>query len=276
MRATDPSDLRGASVVVTGSTRGFGRVLVRKLAERGARVVVSGPVEAESEALAAELVAEGHDAVWSRGDVTDPDDVQALLRTAVDAFGDVDVWINNAAYETPSMARVLDFDPSVWERTTAVNVVGTGRCTLAALERMVAQGHGTIVNVTGRGDDLRPTKFSAPYGASKAWIRAFTRTLRGEYAGSGVNLVAFNPGIMTTERMERAHFPDGHENAKVERQLETVTRILGDPPEVAADKLIAFLASPSRATRKELRLITPVHAAKGVGAEVRRRVRRNA
>jgi len=212
--------------------------------------------------------------VWSRGDVNSAADVSALVSTAVEAFGRIDVWVNNAAYETPGMARVLDFSPEVWERVTQVNVLGTGRCTLAALERMLSQGHGTIVNVTGRGDALRPTRFSAPYGASKAWIRSFTRTLRGEYAGSGVSLVAFNPGIMTTSRMGGAHFAPGHENPKVERQLETVTRILGDPPEVAAERLVEYLAAPTGKRRKELRVLGPKRAAQGVAAEFSRRVRR--
>ena len=169
----------------------------------GARVVVSGPVLGrERGAAPPNSCAAGHDAVWSRGDVTVADDVRALARTAVDAFGEIDVWINNAAYETPSMARVLDFDRRrSGSAPPQVNVLGTGRCTLAALERMLAQGHGTIVNVTGRGDDVRPTKFSAPYGASKAWMRAFTRTLRSEYAGSGVNLVGVQPG----DHDDRAH-----------------------------------------------------------------------
>lgn len=271
MSAVDLNELRGRSVVVTGSTRGFGRVLAVRLAELGTRVVVSGPFLAESEQLATDLVAAGHEAVWAPGDVTNPEDVRGLVAAAVGAFGGIDVWVNNAAYETPGMARVLDFAPEVWERVTEVNVLGTGRCTLAALERMITQGHGLIVNVTGRGDDLRPTKYSAPYGASKAWIRSFTRTLRNEYAGSGVSLVAFNPGIMTTSRMGDAHFAPGHEDPKVERQLATVTRILGDPPDVAVERLVEFLASPASTRRKDFRILGPRRAARGLVAEASRR-----
>jgi NAD(P)-dependent dehydrogenase (short-subunit alcohol dehydrogenase family) len=274
--AGDLAALRGRRVVVTGSTRGFGRSLVTRLSELGARVVVAGPFPDEARALADELTAAGGDAVWSPGDVTQEADVQAMLRTAVDSFGGVDVWINNAAYETPGMARVLDFPGetgAVLDRTTAVNVVGTGRCTLVALEHMVGVGRGVIVNVTGRGDDVRPTPFSAPYGASKAWVRAFTRTLRKEYADSGVNLVAFNPGIMTTARMERAHFlEDDPAAAKTEKMLDGVTRVLGDPPEVAAERLIAFLASPRSQKAKDLRLIGPVRIARGLKDEAGRLV----
>jgi len=271
----DLDALRGRSVVVTGCTRGFGRVLVSRLAALGARVVVSGPVDAESEQLAAELVAAGGEAVWCPGDVTVAAQVDGILATAVEVFGRVDVWVNNAAYETPGMARVLDFPAEVWERTTEVNVLGTGRGTVVALRRMLLQGHGVIVNVTGRGDDLRPTKFSAPYGASKSWIRAFTRTLRAEYRASGVNLVAFNPGIMATPRMQRARFEQPTvEQERTERQMEAVVRVLGDPPEVAAEALVRFLASPRARTAKELRLITPARVVRGVSGEVRRRVRK--
>lgn len=270
----EPTALRGRRVVVTGSTRGFGRTLVVRLAELGARVVVSGPSADESRAVVAEITAVGGEAVWSPGDVTRAEDVDAILRTAVDAFGGVDVWVNNAAYETPGMARVLDFPGergAILERSTDVNVVGTGRCTLVALEHMVAAGGGVIVNVTGRGDDGRPTPFSAPYGASKAWIRAFTRTLRKEYADTGVNLVSFNPGIMTTARMERAHFlEDDPAAAKTEKMLDGVTRVLGDPPEVAVEKLVAFLASPKARKAKDLRLIGPARMARGLKDEAAR------
>lgn len=252
-------------------------MLVTRLSRLGARVVVSGPVPDESRSLAAELAGSGDDVAWAPGDVTSPADVEALLATALERFGGVDVWVNNAAYETPGMAAVLDFTGEVWERTTEVNVLGTGRCTLAALTHMRSRGHGVIVNVTGRGDDLRPTKYSAPYGASKAWIRAFTRTVRAEYADSGVHLVSFNPGIMTTERMERAHFAESAltpAQARTEKALDVVTRLFGDPPDVAADALIRFLASGQAARRRELRLITPGRVTKGVTDEAARQAKR--
>lgn len=276
MARPDLTSLRDRSIVVTGSTRGFGRVLVDRLAELGANVVVSGPFEVESQAVVKEITAAGGSAVWSRGDVTRAEDVAEILATAVESFGGVDVWVNNAAYETPGMARVLDFPEAtgdVWERTTQVNVLGTGRATLVALEHMLDRGTGVIVNVTGRGDDLKPTPFSAPYGASKAYVRALTRTLRKEYAGSGVNLVSFNPGIMTTARMERAHFIAPEPKAeKNEKALAVITRMFGDEPTVAAERLVEFLASDRSRKHGELRLIDPVRMAKGVKDEAKRQV----
>jgi NAD(P)-dependent dehydrogenase (short-subunit alcohol dehydrogenase family) len=266
--------LRGRRVVVTGCTRGFGRALVVRLADVGAHVVVSGPSADESRALVDEITGAGGVAVWSPGDVTRPEDVDAILRTAVEAFDGVDVWINNAAYETPGMARVLDFPGArgeVLERTSEVNVLGTGRCTLVALEHMVEAGGGVIINVTGRGDDGRATPFSAPYGASKAWMRSFTRSVRKEYAESGVNVVVLNPGIMTTARMERAHFlQDDPAAGRTEKMLDGVTRVFGDPPEVAAEKVVEFLASPKAHKAKELRLITPGRFARGLKDEAKR------
>ena len=96
-----------------------------------------------------------------------------LLQAAVDAFGGVDVWINNAAYETPGMARVLDFpDPAMWERTTAVNVVGTGRCTLVALAHMVEarrrrhrQRHSAAATTAVPRRSPRPTARARPGSA---------------------------------------------------------------------------------------------------------------
>ncbi|CAB4540124.1 unannotated protein [freshwater metagenome] len=266
-------DLKGDVIVVTGCTRGFGRVVVVDLAKAGARVVVSSPWQDENDALAAEITASGGTALSCLGDVTNRDQLRELVATTMSTFGRLDVWINNAAYETPGMSLALDFGDAEFDSVNSVNVGGTYNGTMAALRAMLEQGHGVIINVTGRGDDLRPTLYTAPYGASKAWIRSFTRTLRGEYGKRGVNFVNFNPGVMITERMDRAEAEQLAEiNPRTEKLFPVVMRVLGDPPSVASEKLIEFIASGAAKKDGEFRLINLRKVIKGIGGEAKYRV----
>jgi NAD(P)-dependent dehydrogenase (short-subunit alcohol dehydrogenase family) len=266
-----PVKLDGEVVVVTGCTRGFGRVLVSDLARAGARVVVSSPFKDENEELVEEFTRAGLVAIAAPGDVTDRDQMRALAAAAADEFGRLDVWVNNAAYETPGMSKSLDFGDEIFDAVNSVNVVGTYNGTMAALRVMLEQGDGTIINVTGRGDDLRPAMYTNPYGASKAWIRSFTRTLRNEYGKQGVNIVGFNPGVMNTERMDRAEAEQLHEiDPRLEKIYPVVMRVLGDPPQVASARLVQFIASGGAAKKGEFRLITPVKVVKGASAEAAR------
>jgi NAD(P)-dependent dehydrogenase (short-subunit alcohol dehydrogenase family) len=260
----------GSVAVVTGCTRGYGRVLARRLADRGVVIVVSGIDLDESQAFAAEIGAAGGRAVAAPGDVTSDADVAALVAAAVD-LGGPDLWINNAAFESPGMASVLDVPSEDFLAVQEVNVMGTYRATRAALGVMTPRGRGVIVNITGRGDDLRASRFSTAYAASKAWIRSFSRSVAAETASTGVRVIPFNPGIMITDRMaaeERRQ--DVGVDDRTQKLFDTVRRALGDPPEVAADALIDFLDREPATLRKELRLITPGRVAKGLGGEAQR------
>ena len=265
------SSLTGRSVVVTGCTQGFGRVLVDHLVARGARVVVSGPQVAQADEVAALLRSQGAQAVAAPGDVTDPQQVEGLARTAVESFGSLDVWVNNAALATP-VGRAFDLDPSWFERSVAVNVLGTFHGTRAAAAVMVPAGHGVIVNMLGRGDNARATPHTSPYGASKAWSRSFTRSLQKEYAGTGVQVIGFNPGMMLTD-MLLAPQVVGDEGEAAMRPYATITRLFGDPPEVAADALVRALERQTPPS--SLRLLGPAglarHAARAAGRTITRR-----
>jgi len=263
------SRLSGSSVVVTGCTRGFGRVLVGRLADRGARAVVSSPWPEESEQFAAELRERGAEAVVASGDVTDPAQVEGLAEAAVEAFGRLDIWVNNAAAATP-VGRSFDLDPAEFERSIAVNVLGTYYGSRAAVTRMLAQGgSGVLVNLLGRGDDVRATPHTSPYGASKAWTRSFTRSLQVEYRDTGIRIVGFNPGMMLTD-MLLAPRVIGEEGERAMRPYPTITRIFGEPPDVAAAALVDALDRPS--PPKSLRLLGPAGIAKHVAGAAGRAV----
>jgi NAD(P)-dependent dehydrogenase (short-subunit alcohol dehydrogenase family) len=170
------------------------------LVDRGVRLVVSGPWPQESQAVADELRSRGGEVVVAPGDVTDAGQVEGLAQVAVDTFGSLDLWVNNAAAATP-VGLAFDLSPETFQRSIDVNVRGTYLGARAAAGRMLPARRGGIVNMLGRGDDVRPTPHTSPYGASKAWVRAFTRTLQAEYQDSGVHVVGFNPGMMLTDML---------------------------------------------------------------------------
>jgi NAD(P)-dependent dehydrogenase (short-subunit alcohol dehydrogenase family) len=254
--------------------------LAERLAARGVAQVISGIDPAESEHFAADLRARGAIAVASPGDVTSADDVAALV-AAAEQLGGLDLWVNNAAYESPGMVPVMAMPAEQFEAIQQVNVLGTFRGTRAAFTSMEAAGRGVIINVTGRGDDLRAARYTAAYASSKAWIRSFTRSFAAEAAGTSVRVIAFNPGLMDTHRLDVDDAQQLHDatadgplvDERTQKLFTIVTRALADPPEVAADALIGFLARDPAQLKKELRLITPARVAKGAGSEARRAVR---
>lgn len=270
-----PESVRDLAVVITGSTRGFGLAATRRLLQLQARVVVSGPDLPESQRLVDEFQRAGLAAVAAPGDMTDPEQIEGLADAAVTAFGRLDVWVNNAAYDSPGMARALEVDPAFRKGIAAVNVLGTGLGTAAALRVMLPQERGLIVNISGRGEDTRPAKYSADYAASKAWIRSFTRTVAAEYADSGVQVVAFNPGMMLTGRLSAEATESVAADTRTMKAYEVVTRIMADPPEVAAEALARLIArAQGEEIPHQVKLIGPRRIARGLLAEARRRTGR--
>lgn len=263
------SPLAGRVVVITGCTRGFGRVLAGLVAERGGRVVVSGPWTDEAEEQAAELRERGAAAVATTCDVTDAAQVEALADLAVATYGRIDVWVNNAAASNP-VGRAFDLDPAEFRRALEVNALGTFHGTRAAMTRMAGAG-GLVVNILGRGDNAGPTPFTTAYGATKAWVAGFTSSVRKEYADSGVHVVGFNPGMMLTEKLTGARAV-GEAGERMMKPFAKVQEVFADPPEVAARRLVAVLEKDR--PPKQVNLLGPVGASRHAARYAVRRVRR--
>ena len=236
-----PRLLSGKVAVVTGGTRGLGLAIATVFAENGATVVV-----ASRTAGAAERVAQNIDeqtgrtgAAWGMAaDVGSRAAVDALAEATIARHGHFDIWVNNAGISAPYGPSGA-IDPEAFEAVTRTNVLGTYYGTFAALRHLVPRGSGRIINILGRGDRA-PAPFLAPYGASKAWVRAFTLATAAEYTGTGVGIHAFNPGLMRTDFMTASQSVRGYE-AKL-RPLRVILRLIGTNPEVPARKAL-WLAS---------------------------------
>jgi len=186
--------------VVTGAGHGIGRVIALALAREGARTVLAGrSIEAleETAKLAGEL---GSNCLVVPTDITVADQVDALARASLEAFGQVDVLVNNSGIGGPS-APLWEVDPADWAATMAVNVTGTYLCCRAFVPAMVTRGSGSVV-IIGSMTGKRPMWGRSPYAASKMALVGLTRTLATEAGPEGVRVNLISPGPVEGERIE--------------------------------------------------------------------------
>jgi 3-oxoacyl-[acyl-carrier protein] reductase len=239
--------------VVTGASSGIGRAVALMMADEGADVVVNyAHSQAEAEKAAAEIRARGRRSLAVRADVSRPVDVARLVAECLDAFGRIDVWVNNAGADILTGEARTQPAEARWDLVMAVDLKGTWLCSRAAGEAMVShrQGHGTaeasdnasasIVNIAwdhvlqGRGD---PT--AAIYAAAKGGVLALSRCLAREFAPHvRVNVVA--PGWIKTKYGEGL-------DAEAEGAVVRATPLArwGTPADVAS--AVVFLASSESA-----------------------------
>ena len=188
--------------VVTGAGRGIGRAYARLLAERGAKVVVNdlggsiegtGADEGPASEVAAEIVAAGGEAVADTNDISSSAGAEALIATAVERYGTVDVLVNNAGIMR--WARFPDVDEADLAAHLAVHVTGSFNSTRAAWPHMAAQGYGRIVMTTSAGMFGLPN--NTAYATAKAGTVGMVRSLRLAGAKVGITVNAIAPAAMT-------------------------------------------------------------------------------
>jgi NAD(P)-dependent dehydrogenase (short-subunit alcohol dehydrogenase family) len=190
-----PKPTRDQVVVITGASSGIGRCTALHLAARGARVVVTSRRTEALGTLVREIEAHGGCAVAVPGDVTSKSDLRAVAARAVEEFGGIDSWVNNAAVYV--QGRVQDIPLDDYRRALDVNFVGYVNGTQCALEVMLPQRQGVIVQVSSVAAK-RGVPYTTPYSASKAAIDAFTQSVRAEIWGSGVRLSVLYPPTVDT------------------------------------------------------------------------------
>ncbi|MBF6619372.1 MAG: glucose 1-dehydrogenase [Patulibacter sp.] len=193
-------DLEGRVALVTGGSRGLGRETVRAYARAGADVVISSRDQESCAALAAEVTAEtGRRAVAIAAHVGRWDAVEALIEGAYDAFGRVDVLVNNAGM-SPLYDDVADVDEAMWRKVVDVNLSGPFRLTAVIGSRMAAGAGGSIINVSSAAA-LHPLPGVIPYAAAKAGLNAMTVGFAHAF-GPDVRVNAVLPGPFLTDVSE--------------------------------------------------------------------------
>lgn len=226
--------------VVTGGTRGLGLGIAQAYAAAGAAVVVAGRSQATIDTALSELRAHGAQAAGITCDVGDLKQVEALGAFAAETFGTIDIWVNNAGVSAP-YGPTAAIPATAFMRVITTNIAGVYNGSRVALRSMVPRHSGKLINLVGRGDTAKQgVKFQNAYSASKIWVRSFTLALAQEYKASGVDIFAFNPGLVNTDLLRRVEAIKGYEQRL--KPLETVIRLWANPPEVPAQKAL-WLAS---------------------------------
>ena len=227
--------LEGKVVVITGSTRGFGLAAAESMLEAGASVAITGrSQEALLKALDL-LKAKGHVKGFLL-DVREEKQIYELVRDVLKEFGRIDIWVNNAGYSNAG-GRMLDMDPRDALELFVTNDLGVFRCTQAVMQTMLPRRQGLLVNIYGNGSFLRPATPTGLYGASKAWITSFTRSLAKEVRGSGVQVLGFSPGMLLTDMLTNPAVV-GESGREMMKNFGFVLRFLAKPPKSAADALV--------------------------------------
>ncbi|MCG8969274.1 MULTISPECIES: SDR family NAD(P)-dependent oxidoreductase [Streptomyces] len=230
---TDTKRFEGHGILVTGAARGIGAATAARLAEEGAGVLVTDVDRPAAEKTAAALRERGLTAEAFDCDVADRASVEAAVARAVDAFGSLDVLVNNAYACTPDAPLFEDEPDEVWARDLDITLTGAYRCCRAALPHLAASGRGAIVSI-GSVNGLQDFGNHA-YSAAKAGLASLTRTLAGHAAARGVRVNLVAPGTVRTTAWEGRD----DELAAV-RGLYPLGRV-GEPGDIAA--AVAFLAS---------------------------------
>jgi NAD(P)-dependent dehydrogenase (short-subunit alcohol dehydrogenase family) len=187
--------LEGKVAIVTGAGSGIGRAIAHGLAGEGASIAIADIDGEKGEAVAHEIGATGAHAFGIAIDVSDARQVNAMVEETVKRFGRVDILVNNAGRAARGfVGQMTDED---WDAVIAVNLRGTYLCSRAAVAHMIPQRSGRIVN-TASGLGLRGSPGGAVYGASKAAIINFTKSLAIEVARYGISVNAIAPGVTDT------------------------------------------------------------------------------
>ena len=228
--------LKGEVAVVTGAGRGIGEGIARTLAGAGASVVVAARRSHEIEGVAKSIREEGGQALAITTDVTDDSSVEALAQGAIDAFGSLDVWVNNAG-GSPIQAPLSELPREEWDANLRLNLTAVWSCSVIA-NRHLADG-GRILNISSKaGAD--PVAGSGHYSAAKAGVNSLTKSFAREL-GPRVRVNCIMPGAVPTEIMMKALQLEEKDLPKLEKALRMPTRRLGTPEDLGAAAL--FLVS---------------------------------
>lgn len=237
--------LRGKVALVAGSSRGLGRAVAEELAREGCALVLCSRDEDEIGSVAREISSDlGGDALAVRANLTDPEDVERLLRTAQDRFGRIDVLVTNTG--GPPAGPFESHSPEVWRDAIAQNLESVLNLARGVLPQMKKRQWGRIVNITSIAVK-QPVDGLILSNAVRAAVTGFARTLANEVASQGITVNNVMPGYTRTERL--VHLAEHNaetrgstvDDAYAAWEKEIPMGRLGEPEELAA--LVAFLAS---------------------------------
>ncbi len=227
-------ELKDRVALVTGGSRGIGRATSLALASAGARVIVNYVKSKEkAEAVVAEIAASGGAAEAFKADVSKPDEVETLFNHIRDSYEKLDILVNNVGIIKDTLLAGMPLKE--WDRVMDVNLRSAFLCMRAAVELMMAEHSGTVINISSTSA-IMGGRGQTNYASSKGGLISLTRASAVELAGKGIRVNAVLPGMVVTDMSGRIRKRAGDELLKRIPQGR-----FGEPREVA--DLVVFLAS---------------------------------
>lgn len=230
----DTIDLKNKVAIITGSGRGIGKEIAKRLAEFGANIVIND-IEASTDAdvSAKEINDAGGCAIVVKGDVRNPDDVEKIVKEALDKFGKIDILVNNAGITRDNL--IMRMDIKDWESVLDINLKGAFNCIKAVCRPMMKQRSGSIINISSVVG-VMGNAGQANYSASKAGLIGLTKSVAREFASRNITCNAIAPGFIQSDMTDK--LPD---NIKEEYLKAIPLSRLGEPSDIA--NAIVFLVS---------------------------------
>ena len=232
--------LQDKNAIITGGASGIGRAICELFAEEGARLTIADIDTDGGERTLASVRVAGGEAQFVTTDVSKEADVEAMVQTAVDAYGAVNILVNDAAAFV--FGEVQDISDADWARVFGVNVIGQAYCVKHVLPHMQAAGGGAIVNLASVSGFIAQPAF-IPYNASKGAVMQLTRCLAMDLAPYNIRVNCVCPGSVLTPATERHRRFMGadREEFLAEAGASNFMKRVADPREIAYGAL--FLAS---------------------------------
>jgi 3-oxoacyl-[acyl-carrier protein] reductase len=190
-------NLTGQVAVVTGASRGIGRAIALDLAREGAKVVVNyASSSAAADTLVQDIEALGREAIALQANIAEADQVDMLIKAAMDKWGRIDILVNNAGITKDTLLLRMKLED--WQSVIDLNLTGVFLCTRAVAKIMLKQKSGRIVNIASVAGQMG-NPGQANYSAAKAGVIGFTKTVAKELASRGITVNAVAPGFITTD-----------------------------------------------------------------------------
>lgn len=183
--------------IVTGASRGIGRAIALALASTGVKVVVNyARSQSAAEQVVADIQQQGGTAIALGADVSKPEEVESLVATVVETWGQVDILVNNAGITKDTLLLRMSLED--WQAVIDLNLTGVFLCTRQVSKLMLKQRRGRIINIASVAGQMG-NPGQANYSAAKAGVIGFTKTVAKELASRGITVNAVAPGFIATE-----------------------------------------------------------------------------
>lgn len=227
-------ELKGKTAIITGAGRGIGKVIALKLAQAGAKIVINDiPSSTDADKTAEEIISNGGDAIVIKGDVRNPNDMQALVDGAMEKFGSVDILVNNAGITRDTL--IMKMSEKDWNDVLDINLKGAFNCIKAVTRIMMKQRSGTIINVASVVG-VMGNAGQANYASSKAGLIGLTKSVAKELAPRGITCNAIAPGFIQSDMTDKLP-----EHVKEQYMNNIPLKRFGTPDDVG--NVVTFLAS---------------------------------